>query len=80
MPLAESLLIAMCANPTNKELQACRTTASAIYSTYYPSFTKINEVEEQLVGKLPVWFKHSIILADAYNKRYIYLPIIDRRF
>lgn len=80
MSIAESLLVAMCANPNNKELQACQALARATYSINRDNFAKVNEFEEQLVRETPVWLKHTIVLFDALDKRYIYIPIVDKKW
>lgn len=80
MPLAESILIAMCASPSNKELQACQAVARAIYSQNSLIFKKLDDVEVDVVANTPTWFKHTIVVIDVVTKQQIYVPIIDRRF
>jgi hypothetical protein len=75
MALAEILLLSICANPSNMQLQACQAVAQATYqqNKQLPGIQKLDELGERLTPHLsPEAWQLLTILEVAINRRLVY--------
>lgn len=75
MALAEVVLLSICANPSNTQLQACQAVAQATYqqNRQLPGIQKLDELGERLTPHLsPEAWQLLTVLEVALNHRIVY--------